>query len=90
MKDDTPLSVKEQRLYHLNEIVNKYANENNQKYLGKTVKVLIEGKSDKGNLMGYTETMKLVNVDGSPDNIGKIVDVEITDIKTWSLDGKIK
>ena len=89
MKDDTPLSVKEQRLYHLNEIVNKYANENNQKYLGKTVKVLIEGKSDKGNLMGYTETMKLVNVDGSPDNIGKIVDVEITDIKTWSLDGEM-
>lgn len=90
MKDDTPLNVKEQRLYRLNEIVNKYANENNQKYLGKTVKVLIEGKGEKGNLMGYTETMKLVNADGDGTNIGKIVDVEITDIKTWSLDGKIK
>ena len=40
--------------------------------------------------MGYTETMKLVNVDGDESNIGKIVDVEITEIKTWSLDGKIK
>ena len=90
MQDDTPLQDKEQRLYRLNDVVNKYANLNNQKYLGQTVKVLIEGKGEKGNLMGYTETMKLVNVDGSEENIGKIVDVEITDIKTWSLDGKIK
>ena len=90
MKDETPLIVKEQRLYRLNEVVNKYANMNNQKYLGQKVKVLIEGKGEKGNLMGYTETMKLVNVDGSEENIGKIVDVEITEVKTWSLDGKIK
>ena len=90
MQDDTPLQDKEQRLYRLNDVVNKYANINNQKYLGQTVKVLIEGKGEKGNLMGYTETMKLVNVDGDESNIGKIVDVEITEIKTWSLDGKIK
>ena len=90
MKDETPLIVKEQRLYRLNEVVNKYANMNNQKYLGQKVKVLIEGKGEKGNLMGYTKTMKLVNVDGSEENIGKIVDVEITEVKTWSLDGKIK
>lgn len=90
MKDETPLIVKEQRLYRLNEVVNKYANMNNQKYLGQKVKVLIEGKGEKGNLMGYTETMKLVNADGSEENIGKIVDVEITEVKTWSLDGKIK
>ena len=90
MKDETPLIVKEQRLYRLNEVVNKYANMNNQKYLGQKVKVLIEGKGEKGNLMGYTETMKLVNAHGSEENIGKIVDVEITEVKTWSLDGKIK
>ena len=39
--------------------------------------------------MGYTDTMKLVNVLSDDDNIGKIVDVLITDAKTWSLDGKI-
>ena len=90
MQDDVPLEEKNNRLYKLNELVNKYANENNQKYLGKTVPVLIEGHSEKGNmLMGYTDTMKLVNVVGSEDNIGKIVDVEITDVKTWSMDGKI-
>ena len=81
---------KNDRLHTLNELVNKYANMNNQKYLGKTVKVLIEGYGEKDNkLMGYTDTMKLVNVSGDSKYIGSIVDVEITDIKTWSMDGKI-
>ena len=81
---------KNRRLYELNEVVNKYALENNLKYKGKTVPVLIEGIGEKDTLFGYTDTMKLVNVDGDTDNIGKIVDVEIIDVKTWSLDGIIK
>ena len=40
-------------------------------------------------LMGYTDTMKLVNVKGDKSYIGKIVDVKITSCKTWSLDGEI-
>jgi len=89
MIDDVSENEKNSRLYELNDLVNKYANEANQRYMGKTVKVLIEGIGEKGNLFGYTDTMKLVNVDGDNSNIGKIVDVEITDIKTWSMDGKI-
>ncbi len=89
MEDNVSLEEKNKRLYELNELVNKYANEANQRYLNKKTKVLIEGIGEKGNLFGYTDTMKLVNVDGSEDNIGKIVDVLITDVKTWSLDGKI-
>ena len=37
---------------------------------------------------GYTENMKLVNIEGPSDLIGKIVDVEITETKSFSLDGK--
>ena len=40
-------------------------------------------------MMGYTDTMKLVNVKGDLSNIGKIVNVRITDVKTWSMDGEI-
>ena len=89
--DNVSLEEKENRLYKLNELVNKYSKMNNDKYLNKVVKVLIEGVSDKKNnmLMGYTDTMKLVNVKGSIDNIGKIVNVKINDVKTWSMDGEI-
>ena len=80
---------KNDRLYKLNELVNKYALENNLKYQDKVVKVLIEGVGEKDTLFGYTDTMKLVNVTGDINYIGKIVDVKITDVKTWSLDGII-
>ena len=91
MKDDISSKEKEDRLQRLNELVNEYALEANKKYLGKRVKVLLEGEStkDKNYLMGYTDTMKLVNVRASKDMIGKIVDVRITEVHTWSLDGEI-
>ena len=91
MKDDTPLDVKEDRLHRLNELVNKYALEANLQYLGKVVPVLLENVSEKNSdmLAGYTDTMKLVNVKASKDMLGKIVDVKITDVKTWSMDGEI-
>lgn len=92
MPDDTPLKEKENRLHRLNELVNSYSLENNQKLLNKTVPVLIQGISEKGSnkVYGYTDTMKLVNVIGSKDLIGKIVNVTITDAKSFSLDGIIK
>ncbi len=91
MEDNISLKEKEQRLYHLNEIVNKYARINNEKYLNKTVPVLLENISEKNSefLAGYTDTMKLVNVKAPQDKLGHIVNVKITDVKTWSMDGEI-
>ncbi len=90
MKNDLTEKEKNDRLYKLNELVNKYALLKNQEYLGKIVSVLLEDFSEKdGNLMGYTDTMKLVNVKAPKEYLGKIVDVKITDIKTWSMDGEI-
>ena len=58
------LEVKEVDKKKLNELINKYSNESNQKILNKIVPVLIEGPSIKGDNLysGYTDTMKLVNV----------------------------
>ena len=90
MQNDLTEEEKNKRLYKLNEVINGYANEANQNYLNKIVPVLIEGPSEKeGKLMGYTDTMKLVNVKAGEEYIGKIVNVKITGIKTWSLDGEI-
>lgn len=90
MEDNVSMEEKKERLARLNELVNKYANANNMKYKDKVVEVLIEGVSDKeGYLMGYTDTMKLVNVKCDESYLGKIVKVKITDVKTWSLDGEL-
>ena len=90
MEDNISLDIKNDRLYKLNDLVNEYANFNNQKYLNKEVDVLIEGVSNKdGYLMGYTDTMKLTNVKAEEKYIGQIVKVKITDVKTWSLTGEI-
>ena len=90
MEDKVSEEEKHERLAKLNELVNKYALENNQKYLNKVVPVLVEGPSDKeGKLMGYTDNMKLVNVAADESYIGKIINVKITEVKTWSLEGTI-
>lgn len=90
-QDDVPEEVKKQRLYRLNELVNKQSAASMQQYEGKTVKVLVEGESKKDPdiLAGYTEKNKLVNFKGPKSAIGKIVDVKITEAKTWSLDGEM-
>ena len=91
MADNVTLEEKNKRLYKLNELINKYSKEANDRYLNKIVPVLIEGTSEKDEtmLMGYTDTMKLVNVKADKKYIGKIINVKITDVKTWSMDGEI-
>ena len=90
MEDKVSEEEKHERLAKLNALVNKYALENNEKYLNKVVPVLVEGPSDKeGKLMGYTDNMKLVNVAADESYIGKIINVKITEVKTWSLEGTI-
>ena len=88
--DKTSLKEKEERLYRLNELINKYSNLSNQKMLNKTFDILVEGKSNKeGKLFGYTETNKLVNFTGSNVKVGDIVKVKITEAKSFSLDGEL-
>jgi len=90
MKDNISLEEKESRLQQLNELVNSNSLKKNQEYLDKIVSVLIEGISEKDSkkVYGYTDTMKLVNVIALPDVIGKIIQVKITDAKSFSLDGE--
>ena len=92
MKDSVPMEVKEERLQELNKLVNKYSLMNNKKLLNKKVKVLLSGISEKDSnkLYGYTDTMKLVNVECDKSLIGTIQEVTITDAKSFSLDGVIK
>lgn len=90
LEDKVSLEEKEERLQRLNEVVNHYFLENNQKLVGTIVKVMVEGISEKKDMYyGYTETNKLINFESTRKLVGgDIVDVEVMDAKTWSLDGR--
>lgn len=89
MKDVIAEEVKMERLHRLNEVINKYSNEANKRMNNTIVKCLVTGLSDKDKtkVCGYTENMKLVNIEGPKELIGNIVNVKITDTKSFSMDG---
>ncbi len=91
MDNQVDESIKNKRLKELNESINNYSNESNKKLKDKTVKCLVLGVSekDKTKLMGYTENMKLVNIEAPKDKIGEIINVRIEKTKSFSLDGKM-
>ena len=63
----------------------------NKSLVSTVVKVLVENKMKDGiKLFGRTEYMTSVIFDGNSENIGKVVEVEITDSNQNSLFGKLK
>ena len=87
--DQIPYDIKHERFERLNEVVNKYSLEKNERLSDKTVKVLIDGSSrkDDESYSGRTDGFKLVNVSSGRDITGQLVDVKITECKTFSIDG---
>ena len=59
---------------------------------GKVAASRLENISEKSEnmLAGYTDTMKLVNVKADKKYLGKIVNVKINEVKTWSMNGEIE
>ena len=90
MEDNVSEEEKKKRFNALVEVVGDSAKKRNDEYIGKVLKVLVEGysKKNKNILSGYSEENKLVNFKGKEDMIGKIVDVKITVSKTWTLEGE--
>ena len=91
LKDEVSEEEKEERLQRLNKVVNKYLLENNKKLLERVVPVLVEGNSEKKDMYyGYTDTNKLINFTAKREvEVGEIVNVKVTQAKTWSLDGEL-
>lgn len=90
MEDNVPMSVKEERLQRLMTKTNEYSNLKNRQYMGRIVKVLVDGPSKKNEAVfsGYTEENKLVNFTGKNIHAGEIIQVKITACKSWTLDGE--
>ncbi|MGJ0191803.1 tRNA (N6-isopentenyl adenosine(37)-C2)-methylthiotransferase MiaB [Pantoea sp. RRHST58] len=91
LPDDVTEEEKKQRLYILQDRINQQAMAWSRRMLGTVQRILVEGTSRKNvmELSGRTETNRVVNFEGSPAMIGKFVDVEIVDVYTNSLRGKV-
>jgi tRNA-2-methylthio-N6-dimethylallyladenosine synthase len=83
-----PHEVKVQRLERLVEVIQRRAHERAQRFLGRTLEVLVEGPSrtDPSRLRGRTTHNKVVNFDGLAAP-GDLVDVEITGATSQTLSG---
>ena len=91
LPDDVTEEEKKQRLYILQDRITQQAMSMSRKMMGTHQRVLVEGLSRKNvmELAGRTENSRTVNFEGSPELIGKFVDVEIVEVLTNSLRGKI-
>ena len=88
--DDTPMSVKKERLSRLQARINQQAMEISRAMVGSVQSVLAEkpSKKDPRQLAGRTENMRWVNFDGDSSCIGQFVDVVITEALPNSLRGR--
>ncbi len=88
MDDQLPHSVKVERLERLLEVVQRRAAERAQRFVGRTMEVLVEGTSrtDETKLRGRTRHGKAVNFDGIAE-AGDLVQVEIETATSQTLSG---
>lgn len=90
-ENQIPEEIKHERFDRLVKEIDAISLEKNKEYQGRKEKVLVEGPSKRNskNFSGRTDGFKLVNFPADSDLTGEIVDVEITQCKTFSLEGKI-
>jgi tRNA-2-methylthio-N6-dimethylallyladenosine synthase len=88
LPDQVPHPVKRERMERLVEMVQAHARERAQRFVGRTLDVLVEGPSrtDPSRLRGRSRHNKTVNFDGTAAP-GEIVDVEITGATSQTLTG---
>jgi len=85
-----PMKIVNDRSRKIHELVREISLEKNKKYLQKIVDIFVDeigrGKSYIGRTMNY----RPVVIESENDILGKVINVEITDVKSNFLIGKIK
>jgi tRNA-2-methylthio-N6-dimethylallyladenosine synthase len=89
--DQVPDHEKNERLRFLNSVVGEVSHRCNKRYVGQTVELLVEGRSQRNaeRLSGRTRTNKIVNFEGGDELIDKFVDVTIEAANPWALRGRL-
>jgi len=90
--DDTPQTVKLERLQRLQALINQQAAEVARNMVGTSQRILVEGhaKRDTTELMGRTENNRAVNFVGHERLIGQMIDVTITEARANTFRAEVK
>ena len=91
MEDCLTPEEKHRNFERMVEFQNEISKKKNDAYFGRVEKVLVEGESKTNPefLSGRNDGGKIVNFRGDSSLVGELVDVKITEVKTWSLLGEI-
>ncbi len=91
LPDDTPHSVKLERLQRLQKRLQELAEEVSRAMVGTRQRVLVEGpsKKDASELAGRTDNNRVVNFPGPARLVGHFVDLDITQALPHSLRGSV-
>ncbi|SEH45897.1 tRNA-2-methylthio-N6-dimethylallyladenosine synthase [Ruminococcus flavefaciens] len=92
MPDSISDEEKGQRMRELLSVQRVVSSEHYKRFIGKTMRVLVDGVSKKkqGYLTGKSNEFIIVEFEGESSLIGQFVDVEITDAMNWAVSGRIK
>ena len=91
MPNQVPEEDKHRRFDKLKALYESQVEENNQKYIGTTQKVLVEGesKNNPNMLTGRTDSNKVVIFEGPKELKDQIIEVKIVSQHMWYLKGNI-
>jgi len=92
LPDETQQDVKVARLQRLQAAINRHAASISDAMLGTRQQVLVEGpsKRDASELTGRTANNRIVNFAGSPDLVGRMTELQITQVFAHSLRGRLE
>lgn len=91
MEEQVDEEVKKDRLHRLMDMQTQISRDESEKYVGKTVKILVEKKTDRSEKLfsGRTDSNKIVLFSGNEEMIGKFINVKIYEAKTWTIYGEV-
>ena len=91
LQDGTSHEVKLRRLQEVQANINASLQRISESRMGTVQRLLVEGhsKRDAGELMGRTECNRVVNFAAPERLVGQMVDVKITDTRTYTLRGEV-
>ncbi len=88
--DDVPKEIKAERWHTLNNLLTDISRENNNRYVGKTLEILVERyNSNTQEVEGRSREYKLVQFAGEQELTGRLISVRVTSSLDWVLKGEI-